>query len=292
MNRNLAPWLTKRIPSPATVAEVERMVRSADLHTVCESARCPNQGECWSRRTATFMILGNICTRNCGFCAIGVGRPLPPDPDEPRRVAEAASAMGLRHVVVTSVTRDDLPDKGAGHFAATIAAIRDALPDAGVEVLTPDFQGSDDLIGVVVQESPDIFNHNLETVARLTAAVRPQGRYERSLHVLATAKRLAPSMVTKSGIMVGLGETREEVLEAMRDLRDAEVSILTVGQYLRPTMRHLAVVEYVHPDVFDYYGEAALSMGFTHVSSSPFTRSSYKAEEFSPRRAGAGGSAA
>jgi lipoic acid synthetase len=292
LNRNLAPWLTKRIPSPATVAEVEHMVRSANLHTVCESARCPNQGECWSKRTATFMILGDVCTRNCGFCAIRVGRPLPVDLDEPRRVASAAAAMGLRHVVVTSVTRDDLPDKGAGHFAATIAAIRAALPDAGIEVLTPDFGGTDDLVKIVVQESLDIFNHNLETVKRLTAAVRPQGRYERSLHVLAAAKRLAPSVPTKSGLMVGLGETREEVLEAMESLWGVGVEILTIGQYLRPTLRHLPVVEYIHPDMFGYYGEAALRMGFRHVSSSPFTRSSYKADVFSPRRGAAGAGAA
>lgn len=279
MNRNLPPWLTKRVPSPATVAEVERMVRHARLHTVCESARCPNLGECWSRKTATFMILGDTCTRNCGFCAVKVGRPLPPDPEEPRRVAETAVAMGLRHVVVTSVTRDDLPDQGADHFVATIRAIRELAPDVTIEVLTPDFQGKTSLIEHVVQARPEIFNHNLETVRRLTRQVRPQGRYERSLGVLEFAKRTMPDMLTKSGLMVGLGETREEVLEAMGDLRAANVDVLTIGQYLRPTLRHLPVVEYLPPDVFEEFAAAAKAMGFLYVASSPFTRSSFNADQ-------------
>lgn len=279
MNSHLPPWLTKRIPRPAVVAEVERMVRAASLHTVCESARCPNLGECWSRKTATFMILGDICTRNCRFCAIKVGRPLPPDPLEPQHVAETAAAMGLRHVVVTSVTRDDLPDQGAGQFVATIREIRRLLPDATVEILTPDFQGLRDLIAAVVQEKPEIFNHNLETVRRLTQQVRPQGRYDRSLGVLRTARELVPDIITKSGIMVGLGETFDEVLEAMADLRGAGVDVLTVGQYLRPTMHHHPVVEYVPPATFDLYAQKAREMGFRYVASSPFTRSSYHAEE-------------
>lgn len=279
MNSHLPPWLTKRIPRPSVVAEVERMVRAARLHTVCESARCPNLGECWSRKTATFMILGDICTRNCRFCAIKVGRPLPPDPCEPQRVAETAAAMGLRHVVVTSVTRDDLPDQGAGQFVRTIQAIRHVLPGATVEVLTPDFQGRQDLVGTVVQENPEIFNHNLETVRRLTQQVRPQGRYERSLAVLRTARELAPNLITKSGMMVGLGETSDEVMEAMADLRSVGVDVLTIGQYLRPTMHHHPVVEYVRPETFDLYAEQARAMGFRYVASSPFTRSSYHAEE-------------
>ena len=277
MNRNLPSWLTKRIPSPAIVAEVDNMIRAASLHTVCESARCPNLGECWSRRTATFMILGDICTRNCGFCAIKVGRPEPADPDEPRRVAVAARDMGLRHVVVTSVTRDDLPDRGAGQFARTIRMIRDMVPGATVEVLTPDFLGEERLIGLVVQEKPEIFNHNLETVERLSPSVRPQARYARSLDVLRSVKRLDPHMLTKSGVMLGLGETTDEVIQAMHDLREASVDVLTIGQYLRPTMRHLPVVEYVPPEVFETLRETGLRMGFRYVASSPFTRSSYNA---------------
>lgn len=279
MNRKLPPWLTRRISSPAIVAEVERMVRQAHLHTVCESARCPNLGECWSRRTATFMILGNTCTRNCKFCAVAVGKPEPPDPEEPIRLARTAAAMGLRHVVVTSVTRDDLPDQGAGQFAATISELREQVPDASVEVLTPDFQGRADLIRQVVEVKPEVFNHNVETVRRLSLEVRPQARYERSLLVLRTAKELAPDVLTKSGIMVGLGETPEEVRETLADLRAAKVDAVTIGQYLRPTSEHIPVAEFVTPDAFEEYGRLAREMGFTHVASSPFTRSSYHAEQ-------------
>lgn len=284
MNSKLPPWLTKRIPSPAIVAEVERMVRAAHLHTVCESARCPNLGECWSRRTATFMIMGDICTRNCGFCAVKVGRPTPLDPAEPENVARTAAQMGLRHVVVTSVTRDDLPDQGAWHFVETIRAIRRHLPEATVEVLTPDFQGRRDLLEIVVQERPEIFNHNLETVRRLTKSVRPQGRYDRSLAVLRMAKEAVPDLTTKSGLMVGLGETFDEVRDAMSDLRAANVDALTIGQYLRPTMHHLPVVEFVPPEVFERYATIAREMGFRYVASSPFTRSSYHAEEMVERQ--------
>jgi lipoic acid synthetase len=286
MNRNLPPWLTKRIPSPAVVSDVERMVRSASLHTVCESARCPNLGECWSRRTATFMILGDVCTRNCGFCAIKVGRPDAADPDEPRRVAETARAMGLRHVVVTSVTRDDLPDRGAGQFVNTIRAIREAMPGTTVEVLTPDFMADPRLVGMVVQEKPEIFNHNLETVRRLSPSVRPQARYERSLEVLRMAKEQSPDLLTKSGIMLGLGETVEEALTAMRDLRAVGVDVLTVGQYLRPTMKHLPVIEYVRPEIFAELEQEGLRMGFMFVASSPFTRSSYNAAKVLEQRDG------
>ncbi|MBM3492850.1 MAG: lipoyl synthase [Armatimonadetes bacterium] len=278
MNRRLPPWLTKRIPSPATVAEVDRMVRAASLHTVCESARCPNIGECWSRRTATFMILGDTCTRNCGFCAIKVGRPDAPDADEPRRVAETAAAMSLKHVVVTSVTRDDLPDRGAGQFRDTIRAIREALPEATVEALTPDFLADPGLIETVVQESPDIFNHNIETVERLSPTVRPQARYERSLTVLRLAKAADRDLMTKSGLMLGLGETRTEVVSAMSDLRAADVDVLTIGQYLRPTLHHLPVVEYIEPSVFEQLEAEGYRLGFRFVASSPFTRSSYNAD--------------
>jgi lipoic acid synthetase len=278
MNRNLPPWLTKRIPSPAVVAEVDRMVRVASLHTVCESARCPNLGECWSRRIATFMILGETCTRNCGFCAVKVGRPEPPDQGEPRRVAETAAKMDLRHVVVTSVTRDDLPDRGAGQFIQTIRCVRELLPDTTVEVLTPDFLGDAGLIALVVQERPDIFNHNLETVERLSPTVRPQARYRRSLDVLRLAKEANGDVISKSGIMVGLGETLDEVRAAMRDIRAAGVEVLTIGQYLRPTLKHLPVVEFVTPEVFAELEQDGLAMGFRYVASSPFTRSSYNAD--------------
>jgi len=254
------------------------MVRAASLHTVCESARCPNIGECWSRRTATFMILGDTCTRNCGFCAIKVGRPDAPDADEPRRVAETAAAMSLKHVVVTSVTRDDLPDRGAGQFRDTIRAIREALPEATVEALTPDFLADPGLIETVVQESPDIFNHNIETVERLSPTVRPQARYERSLTVLRLAKAADRDLMTKSGLMLGLGETRTEVVSAMSDLRAADVDVLTIGQYLRPTLHHLPVVEYIEPSVFEQLEAEGYRLGFRFVASSPFTRSSYNAD--------------
>ena len=283
MNRNLPQWLTKTVPSVATVKSVEQMMRSARLHTVCESARCPNLGECWSRKTATFMILGDICTRNCGFCAIKVGRPDPVDPEEPLRVAAIAREMRLRHVVVTSVARDELPDEGAGQFAATIRALRDAIPGAIVEVLTPDFKGKRWLIRTVTDAKPDIYNHNLETVERLSPAVRPQARYARSLDVLRAVKALDPTIYTKSGLMLGLGETHEEIVQALRDLRDAGVDAVTIGQYLRPTMKHLPVKEYVPPDRFEEYARIGEQLGFRFVASSPFVRSSYNAIEFSER---------
>ena len=263
---------------------VDGMMRQAKLHTVCESARCPNLGECWSKQTATFMILGDICTRNCGFCAIQVGRPLEVDADEPRRVAEIARAMGLKHVVVTSVARDELPDEGSGHFAATIHALRDAIPGVIVEVLTPDFKGKRWCIRRVVEARPDIYNHNIETVRRLSPAVRPQARYERTLDVLSAVKNMDPAIHTKSGIMLGLGETHEEVLETLRDLRQVGVSAVTIGQYLRPTTtHHLPVVEYIHPDRFREYERIGEEMGFVFVASGPFVRSSYNAQAFSEK---------
>ncbi|CCW36568.1 lipoate synthase [Chthonomonas calidirosea] len=282
MNSRLPDWLKKRVPSPETVALVERMMRESHLHTVCESARCPNLGECWSKKTATFMILGDICTRNCGFCAIKVGRPLQVDPEEPRRLAETAKAMGLKHVVVTSVARDDLPDEGAGHFANTIRALREVIPGVIVEVLTPDFKGKVWCIRQVVEAKPDIYNHNIETVERLSPMVRPQAKYRRTLEVLRTVKRLDPSIHTKSGLMLGLGETHEEVVQTLRDLREVGVSAVTIGQYLRPTTtRHLPVVEYVHPDRFAEYERIGKEMGFLFVASAPFVRSSYNAQAFS-----------
>jgi len=250
---------------------------------VCESARCPNLPECWSKGSATFMILGDICTRHCGFCAIKTGKPLALDPQEPQRLADAAKRMGLKHIVVTSVARDDLPDEGAGQFAATIRALHATIPNAIVEVLTPDFKAKSWCIRRVVDAEPEIFNHNIETVARLQAIVRPQARYNRSLQVLEMVKQMNPAIYTKSGIMLGLGETREEVLQTMRDLRSVGVDALTIGQYLRPTQRHLPVQEYIHPDQFEEYRVLGEAMGFLFVASGPFIRSSYNAIAFSQR---------
>lgn len=284
MNSRLPEWLKKRVPSPLTVNMVNDMMRDSKLNTVCESARCPNLGECWSKKTATFMILGDICTRNCGFCAIKVGRPEALDLDEPRRVAEAAKQMGLKHVVVTSVARDELADEGAGHFADTIRALREAIPGVIVEVLTPDFKGKRWCIRRVVEAHPDIYNHNIETVARLSPVVRPQAKYERTLDLLRAVTNMDPTIYTKSGIMLGLGETHDEVIETLRDLKEAGVSAVTIGQYLRPTTdRHLPVVDYVHPDRFAEYERIGEEMGFLFVASGPFIRSSYNAQAFSEK---------
>ena len=284
MNSRLPVWLTKRVPSPQTVELVNEMMRDSNLHTVCESARCPNLGECWSKKTATFMILGDICTRNCGFCAIKVGKPLDLDGDEPRRVAETAKKMGLKHVVVTSVARDELPDEGSGHFADTIRALRETIPGIIVEVLTPDFKGKRWCIRRVVEAHPDIFNHNIETVERLSPTVRPQAKYHRTLDLLRTVKNMDSTIHTKSGIMLGLGETHEEVMQTLRDLREANVSAVTIGQYLRPTTdQHLPVAEYIHPDQFAEYERIGDDMGFLFVASGPFVRSSYNAQAFSEK---------
>lgn len=284
MNSRLPGWLKKRVPSPETVEMVNGMMRDAKLHTVCESARCPNLGECWSKKTATFMILGDICTRNCGFCAITVGRPLEVDADEPRRVATSAKEMGLKHVVVTSVARDELPDEGAGHFAATIRALRDQIPGVIVEVLTPDFKGKRWCIRLVVEARPDIYNHNIETVERLSPKVRPQAKYRRTLDLLRSVKNMDPSIHTKSGIMLGLGESHDEVLHTLADLREVGVSAVTIGQYLRPTTTgHLPVEEYVHPERFQEYERIGSEMGFLFIASGPFVRSSYNAQEFSEK---------
>lgn len=278
MGPRLPAWLRK--PETAFVAlhEIKRELRRLELHTVCESARCPNIHECFRRGTATFMILGDRCTRGCGFCAVPKARhPAPPDPNEPAHVAQMARAMNLRHVVVTSVNRDDLPDGGAVHFAETIRAIRAALPAATIEVLTPDFLGDLDAVTTVLEARPDVFNHNVETVPRLYPRVRPQARYERSLAVLEFAARNGGTLV-KSGLMVGLGERCEEVEEVLRDLRRCGVSIVTIGQYLQPTRRNLPVAEYVPPERFEAYRETGLRLGFRAVFSGPFVRSSYMAE--------------
>ena len=259
------------------------MMRAKNLHTVCESARCPNLPECWSKRTATFMILGNTCTRSCGFCAINVGKGEELDPFEPANVAKVASDLGLKHIVVTSVARDDLKDEGAEQFAKTIRALHHRLPHAIVEVLTPDFKAKESLIKTVTDAKPEIYNHNVETVARLQKVVRPQAKYVRSLTVLEKVKELDSAIYTKSGIMLGLGETREEVISTLRDLRSIGVDAVTIGQYLRPTMRHLPVNTFVHPREFAEYEKIGEDMGFAFVASGPFIRSSYNAIEFSKK---------
>jgi len=255
-------------------------MRSLDLHTVCESARCPNMGECWEHRTATFMILGNICTRACGFCAVPSGKPsAPPDEQEPERVAEAAERMGLRYAVVTSVNRDDQPDGGATFFARTIGEIRRRVADCKVEVLIPDFRGNWDALGAVVAARPDVLNHNTETVPRLYREVRKGAVYERSLELLRRAKSLAPEMPTKTGLILGLGETRDEVLATLHDLAAQGTDILTLGQYLQPTREHLPVVRYVHPDEFAEIKRLGMQLGFAHIEAGPLVRSSYHAFE-------------
>jgi lipoic acid synthetase len=285
-------WIREKRLRLADLHEVKRVMRAGSLHTVCEEARCPNRGECFARGTATFLLLGNVCTRACGFCDIANGRPLPVDPLEPSRVAAAARRMNLKFVVVTSVDRDDLPDGGAAHFAETIGALRRLAPVAGIEVLTPDFRGRLESVATVVEAGPDVFNHNVETVPRLYARARRGSKIDRSLAVLAEAKRVDPGMTTKSGLMLGLGERPEEVLDLLTRLRAAAVDIVTIGQYLRPSRENLPVEEYVRPEVFDRYREAGERMGFRHVFSGPFVRSSYRAEEAlaasSPSPAGRG----
>jgi lipoic acid synthetase len=272
-------WLKAPAPGGANYAELLRLVEDLQLHTVCQSAACPNVGECWNHRTATFMILGNLCTRRCGFCAVQKGAPLEVDYDEPRRVAEACAALGLRYAVITSVNRDDRKDGGAELFALTIRAIRDRIPGCKVEVLIPDFQGSREALETVLGAAPDVLNHNIETVPRLYRQVRFGARYERSLELLALSRRLKPEIPTKSGLMAGLGESREEVLATLADLRSHGVQIVTIGQYLRPTPRHLPVLRYVTPAEFAECGEAARKLGFAHVESGPLVRSSYHAAE-------------
>ena len=269
-------WLKIRLGQTKAFHGTRSIVHGQKLHTVCEEAACPNMAECWSRGTATIMIMGDTCTRSCGFCNVKTGRPQPLDPDEPRRVAEAIRDMGLRYTVITSVDRDELPDAGADHFAATIRIVHELNPQCKVEVLTPDFKGMDASIQAVCDAKPDIFAHNMETVARLHLRVRPQAKYWRSLQVLAKAKR--HGMVVKSGIMVGLGETKPEVVHLMRDLVDVGCDLLTIGQYMQPSPRHLPVEEYIHPDVFKEYRQIGTGLGLRHVESGPLVRSSYRAE--------------
>jgi lipoic acid synthetase len=272
-------WLRAPAPVGENYRELKTLVESLELHTVCESAACPNIGDCWNRRTATFMILGNVCTRRCGFCAVQKGAPLAVDYDEPRRVAEACAKLGLKFAVITSVNRDDRKDGGAELFALTIRAIRERLPDCGVEVLVPDFQGSHAAMDIVLEAAPDILNHNTETVPRLYRQVRLGARYERSLDMLAYVKKSKPSTPAKSGLMLGLGETFDEVLEVMSDLRRSNVDILTLGQYLRPSPKHLPIARYVAPGEFADLKQRGYAMGFSHVESGPLVRSSYHAAD-------------
>jgi len=272
-------WLRAPAPVGDNYRELKALVGRLNLHTVCESAACPNVGECWNQRTATFMILGNICTRRCGFCNVQKGAPLEVDYDEPRRVAEAVAALGLRYAVVTSVNRDDRKDGGAELFALTIRAIRERVPGCRVEVLVPDFQGSREAMKMVMDAAPDVLNHNVETVPRLYKQVRFGARFERSLEMLAYAKEIAPRIPTKSGLMVGLGETKDEVIDVMRALKAHRVDIVTIGQYLRPSRKHLPIIRYVPPREFAEYREIGREMGFSHVESSPLVRSSYHAAE-------------
>ena len=270
-------WLKVKAPGSPAYVQIRVMMRELGLHTVCEEARCPNIGECWEHHAATFMILGDVCTRNCAYCAVAHGTPAAYDPDEPVRLAEAVARMGLRHVVITSVDRDDLPNGGAEAFAACIREIRQRLPDTSVEVLIPDFKGSERALRIVLDAEPDILNHNLETAERLYRLARPGGRYERALHLLADARRLVPGGLTKSGIILGMGEEWDEVLTCMRDLRRSDVNILTLGQYLRPSESHLPIARYYTPSEFEELRAIGMSMGFRHVQASPLTRSSYHA---------------
>jgi lipoic acid synthetase len=273
------PWLKIRVPAGTTYRDVQDLLKKCELHTVCQEARCPNLGECFSRGTATFLILGDHCTRNCRFCAVAHGPLGPPDPDEPRRVAEAVQNLRLRFVVITSVTRDDLPDGGAGHFAATIREIRQRNPHVRVEVLIPDFKGSEEALITVLRARPDVLNHNVETVPRLYPEVRPGADYQKSLELLKRARNYGAHIPTKSGLMLGLGESEEEVRRVMEDLLSMGCRILTLGQYLQPSKKHLPVVRFIPPEEFERWAAVAKVMGFTEVASGPFVRSSYHAGE-------------
>lgn len=275
-------WIKVRLPSSPVFHSTGALVSDLRLHTVCEEAQCPNRWECWSQGTATFMIAGERCTRACGFCAVTTAKPFPLEEDEPRRVAEAVKRMKLKHVVVTGVARDDLKDGGAEHFARTIDAIREVDRTIVIEVLVPDFHNREEAVRKVTDANPHIFNHNLETCERLTPVVRSRAKYRVSLAVLHRVRQTAPHMVTKSGIMLGLGETEPEIFQTMDDLREAGVRVLTMGQYLRPTPKHLPVIAYIHPDQFKAYGEIAYGKGFEHVASGPLVRSSYHAGDYHP----------
>ena len=278
------PWIKVRLPSNPVFFSTKALISDLRLHTVCESAQCPNRWECWSQGTATMMIAGDRCTRACGFCAVSTAKPFPLEDDEPQRVAEAVRRMNLKHVVITAVARDDLKDGGAEHFARTIEAVRKVDSKIIIEVLVPDFHARDRCIEIVLAAKPDIFNHNLETVERLTPLVRSRAKYRTSLRTLQRAKELSPEVVTKSGVMLGLGEQEPELFQTMDDLREAGCEVLTLGQYLRPSLQHLPVLEYIEPARFDLYGEIARSKGFLHVASGPLVRSSYHAADFQPVR--------
>jgi lipoic acid synthetase len=272
-------WLRIKARSTIDHGIVEDILEKFHLNTVCDEAACPNRGECFAKKTATFMILGNVCTRGCTYCNVSKGKPLPVDDNEPVNVAHAVAALGLKHTVITSVTRDDLPDGGAGHFSKVISEIKKETPDTAIEVLIPDFKGDTESLKKVTDAKPDIINHNVETVPRLYSEVRPQANYLRSVELLGKVKEMNGNIFTKSGIMLGLGETTDEVLEAFKDLRKVNCDFLTIGQYLAPSSDHHPVVEYVHPDQFKVLGEKACEMGFLYVASAPFVRSSYMAEK-------------
>lgn len=279
MKRNTPPWLVKRGFDISQLHEVKTLLRKKGLHTVCEEARCPNIGECFKKPTATFMIMGDTCTRNCRFCAVTHGTPEPLVKEEPIRIAEAVNELKLKHVVITSVTRDDLPDGGASHFARTVGEIRKLNSNVVTEVLIPDFKGSEDSLSIVCESEPDIINHNLETIPRLYRDIRPEAEYMRSLRLLKKVKKLSSGIITKSGIMVGLGETSEEVIAVLNDLRSFECDMVTIGQYLSPTKESFPVQEYIAPENFEHYRKTGEAIGFKNVASAPFVRSSYLAEE-------------
>ncbi len=278
----LPEWFRLKLPTASAYFATRNLIDDLNLNTVCESARCPNHWECWSKGTATFMIAGDSCTRACGFCAVDTRKPMALEADEPDRVAEATRRMKLKHVVITAVARDDLSDGGASHFKRVIERVREVNPGVLIEVLTPDFQDDDSAIDAVISARPEIFNHNLETVRSLTPKVRSVATYDRSLSVLAKVKKRVPEIYTKSGLMLGLGETKEELLETMADLRSAGCDLLTLGQYLQPTEKHLKIEEFIHPDQFTAYKRTAEAMGFSHVASGPLVRSSYHADDFVP----------
>lgn len=282
MPKRLPEWLKVKAPKAGVYDEVNEYLKTMGLNTVCKSASCPNIGECFSKKTATFMILGNTCTRNCGFCGVYSGKPDPLDKNEPYRVAVAAAKMKLKYVVVTSVTRDDLSDGGAKQFADTIDAIKREIPDARVEVLIPDFKGDFDALKTVLDAKPFVLNHNIETVPRLYPIARSMANYQRSIKLLETAKAINPSIYTKSGLMVGLGESDEEIIQALTDLRNVGCDIVTIGQYLSPSKNNIEVMEFIHPDKFEYYRIKGMEMGFKYIASGPFVRSSYHASEIIP----------
>ena len=279
IHKRLPPWLKRDVGKSENVASIKRILRSGGLHTVCEEAKCPNLAECFEKKRATFLILGDNCTRGCGFCSVTSGLPLPPDPDEPEKIAKASAEMGARYVVITSVTRDDLPDGGASHYVATIGEVKKLIPKSSIEVLTPDFEGNIDAVDVVCKAGPDVYNHNMETVASLYNKVRPEAVYERSLELIGYVKKHYSAITTKSGIMLGLGETMAEVSALLGDLKSAGCDIVTIGQYMKPTRNSLDIEAYIEPKIFEELEKEAKEMGFKGVYSGPLVRSSFNAEE-------------